>query len=154
MSRAARRREARGQGSGRRGASKGKAPLWIMGGSIAAGLLGVMLVAQLNGGGLHPTPRATEHQSHVLSAERYQGYEQVEQTYVWAASIPGVLDGMYCYCHCAEHSGHYSLLDCFASDHGAGCDVCLNEAQVAYRMVQQGASLEDIRNEVDRIYGT
>jgi hypothetical protein len=40
------------------------------------------------------------------------------------------------------------------SDHGAGCDICLQEAVLTYEMSQQGNSLDDIREEVDRRYRT
>ncbi|MBT8461564.1 MAG: PCYCGC domain-containing protein, partial [Gemmatimonadetes bacterium] len=52
-------------------------------------------------------------------------------------------------CECAEHSGHYSLLDCFASDHGARCDICLSEATIAYQMTMAGESLDAVRKEID-----
>jgi len=124
-----------------------------MGGFVAAGLLGVAIYAGITSPGHHPAPRAAEHHPHLVESARYDGYPRAERAYAWAASIPGVLDGLYCHCQCKEHSGHYSLLDCFASDHGAGCDVCMTEVEVAYEMTRQGASLADIRAAVDRTYG-
>jgi len=50
--------------------------------------------------------------------------------------------------------GHHSLLTCFQSDHASGCDICLSEAEMAYRMTRQGASLSAIRNAIDAAYGT
>ena len=102
----------------------------------------------------HPTPRVASAQSQVVPSAQYAQYPRVAQAYEMAAAVPMVLDGLYCYCSCAEHSGHYSLLDCFASDHGARCDVCMSEAAIAYQMSQDGASLDAIRAEVDRTYGT
>lgn len=102
----------------------------------------------------HPTPRVAAEQTHVVPSARYAQYPRVAETYEMAAAVPSVLDGMYCYCNCAEHSGHYSLLDCFESDHAARCDVCMSEAVMAYQMTQNGASLDDVRREVDRTYGT
>jgi hypothetical protein len=102
----------------------------------------------------HPTPRAASEQSQVVLAAHYAQYPRVEQAYEMAAAVPHVLDGLYCHCSCAEHSGHYSLLDCFASDHGAHCDVCMSEALIAYQMTLNGASLDAIRAEVDRTYGS
>ncbi len=43
----------------------------------------------------------------------------VARAYRVAQEIPGVLAQQPCYCYC-EKFGHHSLLDCFASDHGAG----------------------------------
>lgn len=104
--------------------------------------------------GRHPTPRTTSTQSEVVASARYAGYPRVAQTYEMAAAVPMILDGLYCHCDCSEHSGHYSLLDCFASDHAARCDVCMSEAVIAYRMTQNGSSLDDVRREIDRTYGT
>jgi len=102
----------------------------------------------------HPTPRAANEQTTVVPAARYAQYPRVAETYEMAAAVPMILDGLYCYCNCAEHSGHYSLLDCFNSDHAARCDVCMSEAVIAYKMTQNGASLDAIRAEIDRTYGT
>jgi hypothetical protein len=102
----------------------------------------------------HQAPRAASEQTTVVASARYAQYPRVAQTYEMAAAVPMILDGLYCYCNCAEHSGHYSLLDCFNSDHAARCDVCMSEAVIGYQMHQDGASLDDIRSEVDRTYGT
>jgi hypothetical protein len=102
----------------------------------------------------HPMPRIDAHASHVMPAARYAQSPQVAEVYAMAAEIPAVLDGIYCYCFCNQTFGHYSLLDCFREDHGAGCDVCLNEAVIAYEMTKQGSSLEEIRQAVDERYRT
>jgi hypothetical protein len=100
----------------------------------------------------HPQPRPDVAADHVMEHSHFAGYPRVQETYRMAAAIPHVLDGLYCHCDCANHSGHYSLLDCFRDQHGAGCDICLTEAQLAYRMTQEGRSLDEIRAEVDRLY--
>lgn len=156
MSRAARRRE------GRRGISRGKAgsfnkaPVWIMSGCVLAGLLVVALVAGPRGatGDHHPMPRINAHEMQVMPAARYAGMPGVGEVYEWAAEIPGVLDGMFCYCECLRNFGHYSLLECFINDHAAACDICLREAIMAYQMTTQGDSLDEIRAEIDRRYRT
>jgi hypothetical protein len=157
MSRAARRREGR-QESGRGRGTFNKAPIFIMGGSVLAALLVVALVAGPRGGGdemgHHPTPRVDVHTMHTMPAARYASMPGVSEVYEMAAQIPEILDGIYCYCYCHSTFGHYSLLDCFMSDHGAGCDVCLQEAITAYQMNQQGNSLNQIRQAVDQQYRT
>jgi hypothetical protein len=100
----------------------------------------------------HPDPRPTMTEADVKSASAYTRYPRVAGVYRQASAIPQVLDGLYCYCHCSQHSGHYSLLDCFRSDHGAGCDICLSEAAAAFRMSQDGRTLDEIRDEVDRFF--
>lgn len=102
----------------------------------------------------HPEPRVAAERSTVVPSTRFAQYPRVAQTYELAAAVPMILDGIYCFCACSEHSGHYSLLDCFASDHAARCDVCMSEAVIAHQMTQNGASLDEIRREIDRTYGT
>jgi hypothetical protein len=74
---------------------------------------------------------------------------RIMQAYQAARAVPATLDGLYCYCQCNEHMGHRSLLICFHSQHGAGCDVCIDEAVQAHEMVQQGRTLADIRAAID-----
>ncbi len=91
---------------------------------------------------------------HVVGAARYASYPRIARVYGQAAEVPQVLDGLYCYCRCAEHSGHYSLLDCFHDDHAARCDICLSEAAMAHQLHQDGKSLDQIRSAIDNMYGT
>lgn len=154
MGRAERRRRSR---EARRGGTRPQAsrvPLLIMTG---AGLAALVLVAVVAGVGWldhHPTPRPPELQSDVVPAARYGSNTRTARTYRIAATIPTILDGLYCYCRCDEHSGHHSLLDCFASDHAAACDVCMREAEIAYEMTRQGESLDRIRAAIDRTYAS
>jgi Protein of unknown function with PCYCGC motif len=153
MSRAEQRREARGQRRGKR--SKGRHPAWILVGSAVLAIVLVGIVNQVQQSkDHHPTPRSEDVASDVLPHTRYASAPRVAEVYRMAATVPAVLDGVYCYCRCSQHSGHYSLLDCFASDHAAGCDVCLSEAVIAYDMTAQGADLAAIRDRVDGTYGT
>lgn len=156
MSRASRRREARSGGSSRRKGPRNRAPIWIMSGSVAAALLILGIISQRGNSGMshHPTPRINATQLAVMPAARYSENPRVAQTYTMAAQVPQMLDGVFCYCYCARTFGHYSLLDCFREDHASECDICLNEAMIAYQMTQDGASLDDIRQAVDRQYQT
>jgi hypothetical protein len=155
MSRAARRRAGRG-GTGRSRGTFNKTPIWIMSGSMVAGLLVVALVAGPRGESMshHPTPRAEAGSMEMSAGARYASVPGVGEVYEYAAEIPMVLDGMYCYCECLRNFNHYSLLECFMNDHAAGCDVCLREAIIAYQMTTQGETLDAIRAEVDRRYRT
>jgi hypothetical protein len=54
----------------------------------------------------------------TLSPTRYR-MPFVSRAYQIAREIPAVLAQQPCYCYC-EGFGHGSLLDCYASDHGAG----------------------------------
>jgi hypothetical protein len=129
--------------------------------TLLYGFAGIMLIvaaailfARTNTAGAHqhPQPRAAAEQMVTESPDRYGAYPEAKEVYKMAAHIKSTLDGLFCYCYC-KGGGHYSLLDCFKDDHGAGCDVCLDEARVAYQMIQEGASLEQIRAAIDAQYG-
>lgn len=87
-----------------------------------------------------------------MPPERYGAGTRTSRAYEAAWTIPTVIDGLYCYCSCKDHSGHRSLLDCFATDHASACDICMREAEIAYRMVMQGEPLDRIRAEIDGYY--
>jgi hypothetical protein len=43
----------------------------------------------------------------------------VVKAYSYAKEIPEIFSQQPCYCNCDTGNGHRSLLDCFATDHGA-----------------------------------
>lgn len=147
-------------GSRGRGRPKGRGRGWKDSGLVWGGggvlLLALLLVPAmtLSAGGHHPEPREHIAHDHVAPAAQFAAYPRVAETYTIAARIPHIIDGIYCYCACSEHSGHYSLLDCYKDAHAARCDVCLSEAAMAWRMHQDGKSLDDIRVAIDRLYDT
>jgi len=155
MGRAEQRRRARSGGDGTRGKRRPKRPFWILGLSVAAAFL-VLAVASQQGSASshHPSPRVVELAPDVVPAARYAELPRVAEVYSMAAAVPQVLDGMYCHCDCSKHSSHYSLLDCFSTDHGARCDICMSEAALAYQMTADGADLDAIRAAIDQTYGT
>lgn len=55
----------------------------------------------------------------LLPASYFRDYPLVARAYKIAGEIPAVIAQQPCYCHCHK-VGHRSLLDCYASDHGAG----------------------------------
>ncbi|MBI4522707.1 MAG: hypothetical protein HY695_02715 [Deltaproteobacteria bacterium] len=77
---------------------------------------------------------------------------KIGTAYQIAQDMPDLLDQLYCYCECDKHSGHRSLLSCYTDNHAANCDVCVNEALDASRMVKQGYGMKEIRREIDRKY--
>lgn len=64
--------------------------------------------------------------------------KQVFNAYVVAGRIKKVLYQQPCYCHCDRSAGHGSLLDCFVSRHGSGCDLCMREAFYSYEQTRRG----------------
>ena len=87
----------------------------------------------------------------------------VKAAYEFAARHPEVLEYMPCFCGC-QQGGHKANHDCFVerrdasgkvaawSQHGVGCDVCLDVALTAMQMHTSGASVSAIREAVDKRY--
>ena len=67
----------------------------------------------------HESAEAAKPFPALMPASRYRDYPLVERAYRIASQIPGVIAQQPCFCHC-DRVGHRSLLDCYASDHGAG----------------------------------
>ena len=74
----------------------------------------------------------------------------VFNAYVVAGRVKKVLYQQPCYCHCDRSQGHGSLLDCFVSRHGSGCDICMKEAFYAYEQTRRGKKPEQIREGIMR----
>jgi len=70
---------------------------------------------------------------------------QTFNAYVVAGRTKKVLYQQPCYCHCDRSQGHGSLLDCFVSRHGSGCDVCQKEDFYSYEQTRKGKTPTQIR---------
>ncbi len=81
----------------------------------------------------------------------YQG--DTKQAYMVAREHPELLAQLDCYCGCEQHEGHKNLLDCFRTNHGAGCDICVGEAVTAGQMLSQGTPVDQIREALRARYG-
>lgn len=101
----------------------------------------------------HPEPRAETTGAQMMPAAYFASYPRIRRAYDAARRSAATLDGVFCYCYCEQHAGHYSLADCFKSQHAAGCDVCLSEGLMVDQMHQQGASLDQIRQRIDATFG-
>ncbi|MBI5681599.1 MAG: hypothetical protein HZC45_00235 [Deltaproteobacteria bacterium] len=99
-------------------------------------------IALLRGGETSPT----------LSPVKFTG--RTAKAYQIAKEIPEVLDSLYCYCRCKENFGHKSLLSCYVDDHAAYCDVCMDEAIIAYDLYKQGKDVISIRKYIDKKYSS
>jgi hypothetical protein len=126
---------------------------WIIGALIGVAVALVLTVGRRPATRVatHPEPRADAANmgETVMPASFFSANPRVVRTYQLARQIPATLDGLYCNCHCKEDAGHRSLLTCFQSQHGAGCDICLEEAELAGQMQAQGRSLQDVRAQID-----
>jgi hypothetical protein len=72
----------------------------------------------------------------------------VQNAYTVAAKVKKTLYREPCYCHCDRSQGHTSLLDCFASKHGAGCNICIDEAFYTYEQSRKGKTAAQIREAI------
>ena len=74
----------------------------------------------------------------------------VQNAYAVAARVKKVLYQQPCYCHCDRSQGHASLLDCFVSKHGSGCEICVREDLYSYEQSRKGKSPAQIRDGIIR----
>lgn len=97
----------------------------------------------------HAQPPTGELPSTVQPAI-YTGDKLVFNAYAVAARVKKILYQEPCYCHCDRSSGHGSLLDCFAGQHGARCDICQKEAFYSYEQSRHGKNATQIREGIIR----
>ncbi|HKV53565.1 MAG TPA: CYCXC family (seleno)protein [Candidatus Binataceae bacterium] len=88
-------------------------------------------------------PAASSASSLTLNPDLFQG--ETHDAYVVAQKHPELLAQLDCYCGCEQHEGHKNLLDCFRTNHGAGCATCVGEAVTAGKLMDQGTPVEQIR---------
>ena len=79
----------------------------------------------------------------VLSQDRFD-HPVLKRAYAAAEKNKAMVATLPCYCWCSR-MGHRSLLDCFASNHGANCDVCMQEVILADEMARKGKTAAQIR---------
>jgi hypothetical protein len=122
---------------------------------VAAVVVGLAFFAPFSprdGHAPHIVPSGRSDASHVLDPASFSDRRQ-QQAYGAARAIPAVLNQLYCWCHCRENTNfhHRSLLECFESDHGSQCGICMGEATLADDMVKRGVT--DVRQIQDAIDG-
>ena len=120
---------------------------------VAAAILLVVLVSGRARAG-HPDPRPGITAELVLPPAALPRTPGSVESYAAARAVPQVLDGLWCYCDCARHSGHRSLLTCFESEHGGYCDICMGEAVLAQQLTARGEAIDAIRRAVDAQFGS
>ena len=85
----------------------------------------------------------------ILDSKQFTGIV-VQNAYRLAVELKDVLYQQPCYCHCAHHLGHTSLLDCYTSTHTSGCGICLKELYYIYEQASKGQSTAQIRDAIIR----
>ena len=103
----------------------------------------------------HPEPRPGIDGSEVMTAEQLAAFpEQTIAIYDMVREIAPIADGIGCSCGCSLLPNYRSLLTCFyATGMAMGCPICQGQARLAYRRVQEGQSLEQIRRATDARFG-
>jgi hypothetical protein len=106
-------------------------------------------------GALPPLPRVPYEPARPMAV--------VQQVYEFAARHPEVLQHVPCFCGC-ERMGHGGNHDCFvkgrAADgriteweaHGIGCQICIDVGRDAMLLFNSGASVNAIRDAIDKKY--
>jgi hypothetical protein len=104
---------------------------------------------------VHPTPRTGITGARVLKAAQLPGVDaEVIAIFDSVREIPQIVDGIFCYCGCADLDGHYSLLSCYEQDGMAqGCQICQGEGRMVSEMHRKGKTLSQIRDAIDRNFG-
>jgi len=101
---------------------------------------------------VHPEPRPGITSANVLPADQVPA--KLVELYDGVRRIPQIVDGIGCYCGCAEIEGFYSLLTCYEqSAMATHCDICQGEGALAVEMHGQGRTLAEIRAAIDRRFG-
>lgn len=154
------RRLAQSQRRGKQRSSVSKL-LYILVPGIVVVVVGVLVVGLLNG---------SSGNSGNASNLMYPPYaaslpNTVKVAYDYAVQHSDDLQYIPCFCGCGQHSGHMSVHDCFVKyghltggpvafdDHGANCDMCVNIVLDAKRLLDDGKSLQDVRQFVVNKYG-
>lgn len=114
---------------------------------LLLGVLGAMTVAlmhtfapggDLTANGLRVSGEGRSDASHVTPPELFE-HPRVKEAYAISQRIPETMNHLYCWCGCIER-GMRSALECFESNHGANCDICIRTAEIAWEMTQRGVS--------------
>lgn len=132
------------------------APSAVLLAAAGAGPLGVRPLFASAGRGRrseHPDPRPGVDASKVLEAEDLR-HPAAAPVYDMVREIPEIVDGIRCYCGCADIPGYYSLLTCYEEGGMAQmCEICQGQARAVHAGWKQGLSLDEIRGAVDFRYG-
>lgn len=97
----------------------------------------------------HPDPRPGIDASRVLPSDQVSS--DLAELYDRIREIPHVVDGVRCYCGCADVEGIYSLLSCYEeSGMAQHCEICQGEGRLVHRLHGEGKRLDEIRAAIDR----
>ena len=117
---------------------------------------------QTTGGRLMPYTAADSKAAAIVVFPPYVTSE-VQDAYEFALAHPDVLRYLPCYCGCGGTGAHTSGLDCFIEgvevdgrlrfeSHASFCDICLEIARDAERLLGEGKTLSQVRTYIDQAY--
>ena len=116
--------------------------------------VGVLAVVALAGVGIYEMRASADPAASsgplTLDPNLFQG--ETRQAYLVAQKHPDLLAQLDCYCGCEQHEGHKNLLDCFRTNHGAGCAICVGEAVSAGELSDGGMPVQQIRDALRQRY--
>jgi Protein of unknown function with PCYCGC motif len=119
---------------------------------IAAVVIGLLVIVGFGARQMRAAADATDSSASVTqNPALYHG--ETRQAYLVAREHPDLLAQLDCYCGCEQNEGHKNLLDCFRTNHGATCDICVGEAVTAGQMFAQGTPIDQIRQALRARYG-
>lgn len=99
----------------------------------------------------HPEPRPGITAAKVLKREELGDDAGTIRIFDQVRQIPHIVDGIRCYCGCAEIPEFYSLLSCYESDGMARyCEVCRGEGELVFKLHKEGQTLDQIRKAIDK----
>src|SRR5262245_20425805 len=133
---------------------------------LAVGALVLALGAALSAQSsvVKPHPQANLPKLDLPAYQLPKPNDRIRAIYKFAAERPDVLSYMPCFCGC-EMSGHKSNEDCFVKarakngdvtawqEHGMVCGMCLAVAERAEQLCGTGASLAQMRADIENRYG-
>ena len=74
----------------------------------------------------------------------------MNQGYFAAQKYPEACSKVFCYCGCDVTARHKCLLDCYTSDHGKTCGICMLESVEVKKQKDKGAQIDAVRKQVDK----
>lgn len=104
--------------------------------------------------GPHPEPRPGITAAKVPAVADLT-HKRAGRVFDQVRQVPQIVDGIRCYCGCADTPDHYSLLSCFEGQAAMAqhCAVCQGQARLVFRLSRQGKSLDEIRAAIDDEFG-
>jgi hypothetical protein len=101
----------------------------------------------------HPEPRPGITAANVVKRDELGNDANAIRVFDLVRQIPQIVDGIRCYCGCAEVPDFYSLLSCYEKDGMARyCEICQGEGEMVFLLHKKGQSLAEIRRAIDNKY--